>query len=156
MDRFATPVKLNVNGSTEISSWPGSILSILLFLLLAAYTYQRFMKLILRENPDIQIATISNFYDKDYTVNLSEIGFKLAFGVNDYKDGKPYDDPNYVKWTVRLNDYENQRSVNKQNIKFHKCTEADYDSFYPPGPNDVEAVKAIREGGYSLYCFDDN
>ena len=53
-----------------------------------------------------------------------------------------------------MNDYENQRSVNKKDVKFHKCTDEDYDSFYPPGPNDVEAINAVRAQNYSLYCID--
>ena len=55
-------------------------------------------------------------------MNLTDNGFKIAFGVNDYTNGWPLDDPDYVMWTVRLNKYENQKSINQTNIKFHKCT----------------------------------
>jgi hypothetical protein len=59
--------------------------------------------LIYFQNPTINQATIQNQYDKDYKVNLTDIGFKIAFGVNDYTHGNPLDDPDYVKWVVRLN-----------------------------------------------------
>ena len=144
---------MNVNGQTEFSSWPGALMTIFLYLTLAAYAYQRFNKLIFRENPDIQTAVLENEFDKDYTVTLNDIDFKIAFGVNDYKNGKPYDDPNYVKWVVHMNDYENQRYVNKNDVGFHKCTDEDYDSIYPPGPNDVDAINTIRTQNYSLYCI---
>ena len=87
IDRFSSPVKMNVNGQTEISSWPGALVTIFLYLTLAAYAYQRFNKLIFRENPDIQVATIENKFDIDYTLILNELDFKIAFGVNDYKSG---------------------------------------------------------------------
>lgn len=31
----------------------------------------------------------------------------MAFGVIDYRTGKPLDDPNYVKWVVRYNEFVN-------------------------------------------------
>jgi len=40
-------------------------------------------------------------------VNLTDMGFNIAFGVNDYTTGQPFDDPNYVTWSVRLNAYVN-------------------------------------------------
>jgi len=73
-------------------------------------------------------------------VNLTSIGFKIAFGVNDYYTGKPLDDPNFVTWNVRLNEIENQKTIKITDIKYHKCTDKDYDDFYPPGPNYVKAI----------------
>jgi hypothetical protein len=35
-------------------------------------------------------------------VNLTDINFKLAFGVNDYNTGKSLDDPNFVKFSVKM------------------------------------------------------
>lgn len=60
------------------------------------------------ENPDIYVANFSNWFDASHEVHLHEIGFKIAFGVNDYRNGVPYDDPNFVKWTVRMVSYKNQ------------------------------------------------
>jgi len=48
-----------------------------------------------------------NYFLKSHEVNLTDLGFKIAFGVNDYATGKPLDDPNFVTWTVRLNEYLN-------------------------------------------------
>jgi hypothetical protein len=33
---------------------------------------------------------------------LNDIGFKIAFGVNDYGTGQALDDPNYVRWIVKM------------------------------------------------------
>lgn len=106
--------------------------------------------LIYFQNPTINQATIQNQYDKDFQVNLTDLGFKIAFGVNDYSHGTPLDNPDYVKWVVRLNRYENQKSVKKIDIKFHKCSQQDFDSFYPPADNSVEAIASVRQ---SLFCM---
>ncbi len=106
--------------------------------------------LIYFQNPTINQATIQNQYDKDFQVNLTDLGFKIAFGVNDYSHGTPLDNPDYVKWVVRLNRYENQKSVKKIDIKFHKCSQQDFDSFYPPADNSIEAIASVRQ---SLFCM---
>ena len=111
IDRFSSPVLLNVNGRSEISSIPGTVVTLILFIVLTSYALKKGQIFLFKENPTIQEATYSNYYDKDYQVSLKELGFKIAFGVNDYKTGEPLDDPNYVKWIVRMNDYVNQRSV---------------------------------------------
>jgi hypothetical protein len=81
---------------------------------------------VLKKNPDIFVSEFSNHYNTKHSVELANIGYKIAFGVNDYRTGKPYDDPNFVEWTVRVNEYINQQSVSKVNIAFHKCTLDDY------------------------------
>ncbi len=42
VDRFSEPVKLNINGETEIKSGPGSLVTIILLIVLAAYAGQKF------------------------------------------------------------------------------------------------------------------
>ena len=42
LDRYGTPIQLNINGETEIKSFPGSILTLLLYVVLAAYSVQKF------------------------------------------------------------------------------------------------------------------
>lgn len=87
IDRYASPVSLNVNGRSEISSLPGTLLTFFLFAVLITYAFKKGQIWLFKENPSIQIATFSNYYDKDYKVSLKELGFNIAFGVNDYKTG---------------------------------------------------------------------
>ena len=42
LDRFSSPVKLNVHGETEFKSGPGSVVTYLFFIVLAAYAGQKF------------------------------------------------------------------------------------------------------------------
>jgi hypothetical protein len=40
VDRFSTPIQLNVNGNTEVKSVLGTILTILLLIALGGYAFQ--------------------------------------------------------------------------------------------------------------------
>jgi len=37
LDSFGTKVELNINGETEIRSWPGMIMSLILYVILLIY-----------------------------------------------------------------------------------------------------------------------
>ena len=89
-------------------------------------------------------------------INLKDIGFNIAFGVNDYKIGTVLDNRDFVQWVVQLNIYKNQKSIQKIPVPFHKCTDEDYDNFYPPATGSIESMNAIRTQNFSLYCIDDN
>ncbi len=78
------------------------------------------------------VSLLEQYFDSSHIVKFDEIGFKVAFAVEQYDEfraGK--DDPNYVVWTVQLT-----RNIGKVEtvvpLKYHKCTDADYDSFYKP------------------------
>ena len=89
-------MKLNIDGKTEIGSYTGSFVSVCLLIVLFFYGLKRFQTWVYVTNPSVELATYQNFYEPKYEVNLTDIGFKIAFGVNDYKSGKPLDDPNFV------------------------------------------------------------
>jgi hypothetical protein len=52
-------------------------------------------------------ALLQNKFDENFQVNMTQLGFKIAFGVNDYTFRTAFDNPDYVKWVVRMNTYEN-------------------------------------------------
>ena len=71
--------------------------------MLVAYGVSRLNALILRANPQITVSTLQQYYDSSYIVKFDDIGFKVAFAVEQYdanRAGK--DDPNYVEWIVEL------------------------------------------------------
>lgn len=63
---------------------------------------QRFQKLYYRKGPDINVENISNYFKADEELNLSDLGFKIAFGVMNYKDRIPLLDPEIMEWNVFL------------------------------------------------------
>lgn len=44
---------------------------------------------------------------------------------------------------------------NSTQLKFHKCTDADYDSFYPPASSYKQAFERIKKEK-TLFCIDDD
>ncbi len=97
-DRYSSPLRLNINGKESISSGLGVTVSTILFITWFIYSLQKFQILISRTNPTVTVAEMFNYFERSYEVDLNEIGFNLAFGVNDFATGKPLDDPNYVEW----------------------------------------------------------
>ena len=65
----------------------------------------------------------------------------MAFSVEQFN--APFqarNDPNYVSWNVRLKSGINGVTTIR-NLTYHKCIDADYDSFSPPKPNVLVAFK---------------
>lgn len=93
---FGVPVKFNYGGKSQIKSIPGAMLSIILLLVIGAFAFQRFQELIYHSNPVISVARVVDAFDASHKVNMTENGFRMAFGVNNFKDNAPLDDPAYV------------------------------------------------------------
>ncbi len=86
-------------------------------------------------------------------LNLTEIGFKIAFGVVDFKTWEVKDDPNFVRWTVKMREGYNFNTIKNIFLSFHKCTDADYEEFYPVSTSEkalYEKFRSLR----ALYCID--
>ena len=96
LDRYSYPVALNVSGKTTIPSYPGTITTIILLGVLAVYAGIKMQTLIYFENPTINQATMRDYFSKNKHINLTEIGFKIAWSVMDYGKGFLLDDPEYV------------------------------------------------------------
>ena len=59
------------------------------------------------------------------------MGVQFAFGVEGYLDGELKEDPRYVKGIARIRGQRNGVKYEKL-LKYHKCTDSDWDSFAPP------------------------
>ena len=68
-------------------------------------------------------------------------------------EGVTLDDPDYVKWIVRLKYGENQISLNKTELTYHKCTEQDFTEFYPPAKS-VENMFELLKSQKQMLCID--
>ena len=126
---------------------------LLLFVLLA-YGVSRLNALLLRANPQITVSTLQQYFDSSKIVNFDDIGFKVAFAVEQYDDNRAgKDDPNYVEWIVQLT-----QNIGKVEtifpLKFHKCTDEDYDSFYEPALS-YKAMFAAAKSRKNFYCIDE-
>ena len=88
-------------------------------------------------------------------LNFNKIGFKVAFFVQGYMDNLPKDDPNFVRWVIQLNECDACDNPTPIDLTFHKCTDEDYDSFYPPEPSYVAQMALAKKNKY-FYCIDDH
>ena len=68
---------------------------------------------------------IQNQYSSDEPINLNENNFRVAFGIYGLLDRKLRDDPNYVKWDVRIRQRQDKKDTYRI-LETHKCTQDDY------------------------------
>lgn len=103
----------------------------------------------------VNLTEINNKFNAQDVLHLNDIGFKIAFGVSDFLTNEILDDPNHVEWQVKLITGLNQKQLSFEFIPFHKCSKADYDSFYPPAI-DSENMFKIAKNELDLFCLDDD
>ena len=65
-------------------------------------------------------------FNKNDSLNLNEIGFKMAFSVVDFTNLELRNDPNFVRWRVYLRTMENFVTINELDLNYHLCTNEDY------------------------------
>ena len=103
VDVFGVRIGFHLNGMTHIKSLPGLIMTMFVFSVLITYIVEKFHILISHSNPTISTATFKNYYDFQRQLNLEDIGFKVAFGIEDgHKNFAPLDDPNFSRWEVSM------------------------------------------------------
>ena len=72
-----------------------------------------------------------NYYQSREGIDFVERNLKIAFTIEDtYGDKKQKNDPRYVKWIVTYEGLLDGKLYTKMKT-LHKCTDEEYDSFYP-------------------------
>ena len=103
----------------------GGIISTLIITLVFVYAGIKLDHLIHRDNPNINQMDIPDFFPIDEVLNLTEIGFRMAWSVEGNLDKENKNSSKYVKWLARLLGKENGVWYEKV-LPIHKCTEDDY------------------------------
>ena len=88
-----------IDGEKEVNSSSGALLSILLMILLFSYTSFQ-ISLVYQRNSSVSSQINYNYFNDSYSLNLSEVGMKFAFGVAQYKTLETRMDPAFVEWEV--------------------------------------------------------
>lgn len=125
-------MRLNAEGRKYIKTFPGALISISIAMIVLGFTMQKLFIVFSHANPVISFSFKENSFDAQDAIDLRATGFKMAFGVGDFYKGGSLDDPNHVRWEVKLIMGLKQKQLNSTSIPYHKCTQEDYDSFYPP------------------------
>ena len=94
---FGHEVGFNLDGNRTITTIPGLLLTTVLITTIVLYGTIRLMALLNRANPLVTKSELEGYFDSSEVVHFDDIGFKVAFAVEQYdetRSGK--DDPNYV------------------------------------------------------------
>ena len=65
-----------------------------------------------------------------------------------------YEDPSYIQWWPVIRTQKDGRR-NDRPLNFHKCTEQDIKSFYPPSKSYLQEIEAAWSRNH-FFCLDDN
>ena len=145
----------NLKGETRVNTVFGGMITVGILTLTLAYAILKGIDLVTRKNPTINDYLIPSHFDALESVNLNEIGFKVAFSFRNYFSEELIDDSRFVRWIVRKNGIKNGKEF-EELVPYHKCTDADYAGFYPVAKNSESPLKAIREDPKkNLFCLDD-
>ena len=135
-----------------VQSTMGSILSILMFVMVVIFSYQKMKVWITRRGVDIASATNDSYFDDEYIFSFEDgLNFAIAFTAYD-EVTEPILDPTYGK--IVFNSYQwgygPELIAERIEIKTHPCTreelglDDDLDSsnamFYPIRVNNKEIV----------------
>ena len=115
------------------------ILMIILF-----YGLDKFISLIEKENPFVSRIEIPEFFSLSYEKNLTKLGSKIAFTLEEYFTHEAKLDPRYIKTIVRLDGKKEGKFFEKM-LDFHKCSEDELEKFHEIEPKSKFTVDEIVE-----------
>jgi hypothetical protein len=73
-------------------------MTLAVYSVMVAYIWRMGTMLITREDPNVWSFNRLDHYKSSDLLQLNQIGFKMAFGVYDYKNNKHLNDPSMHEW----------------------------------------------------------
>lgn len=92
----------NYKGEETIKTTLGAAISMLIFVVVLAYSMLKMTLLLERSDPIIAKYTQDAFFSVDDPLDFRSMNNKIAFAFQSYMSKEFKDDPRYVKWFVRL------------------------------------------------------
>jgi hypothetical protein len=129
LDQFGHEFKMNMQGDTSINSGYGAFISLLLALILIAYTGVRIHALHLRRDTIRSSIIAQDYINETIKFNFKNESFHLAFAVEDYDSRQSKDDSDYVEWVVRLK-WKRGKETGERPLTHHLCTPDDHAKFF--------------------------
>ena len=137
-----------------VKSYPSLIMTIIFVLLILSYGITKLQVLISRSDYKIQINQIDDYLEPDYKLNLNQTNFKFAFAIVG-DDEIVKDDPNYVRWLVRLKISKPNIDDTYEPVKTHYCTDKDWKQFYPPSKESASSIQKLKNLN-KMICLNDD
>ena len=135
MDIFGKQLpSFNLKGNEIVKTNFGAALTLFLGGIVLLYAVVKFIQLESRENPNITEYMETFKTDSESPINLNSLNGRIAFSFEGYRDKNIKDDPRFVKWIFRIYGRKDGKEY-EHLLPYHKCTQEEYDSFYPINPN---------------------
>ena len=133
----------------------GGVITICILIMTLAYTGTKAIELRERAHPIIVQNTRKGEIGADVTVKVNEIGFRMAFSLENYLTRDTVDDPRYIKWLVRMYGRNNGEWY-EEILPYHKCTPEDYSEFSPLDNLSHKIFDAVNKNEKrDFYCLDE-
>ena len=114
LDQFGENFSMKMEKDmSSLPTWMGTLFSIVLIFIVAAYSCQKIDILVNRKDVDIVTASIDSFFDQDYVFDY-DAGLNIAFAFTSY-DGTnemPIDDPSIVEVVFNSFQWGEEAAVN--------------------------------------------
>ena len=109
--------------------------------------------MITKSNSTISNQIVEGKYTSKELLDLDANNFKMAFGVINYDTNEPLYDTSHVRFQVFLETRLNLKIQEQVHLKFHKCNEEDFDSFFKINDDQVQFKDELLLK-QALFCID--
>ena len=92
----------NIKGETHVNTVFGGIMTFNITLLAILYAFLKMNVLMNRMNPNISVTKVIDNFGMYERINMNEIGYRMAFVIENFDDKKTKADPKYVKYIARI------------------------------------------------------
>ena len=87
-------------------------------------------------------------------LNLNDQNFKIAFSFEKLLEKKLVNDPRYVRWIFRYDEFR-QNEWYERILPYHECTDEDYAQFHPMNFGSEDEFRNIRDNpDRGFFCLD--
>ena len=155
MDIYGTAVTLNVAGEDAVKTYTGTLLTILTYLIICAYSLLLLITFVTRANPNVMTTFVQSKFDHTNVVSWKETGFKFAWAAVSHDDRmEPKNNASFANWQPILRAFDGMKNTEAK-LGFHLCTPLEIDSFDSIDPSYTDVFSHFRSKP-TLNCLDDN
>ena len=154
-DIFGEEIKFNIKGMSSSKSYVGTLLTLIVFTVTVAYTYQRGRIMMERNDTIFLTAKTLSEVTKDEPLSQQESQFNFMIGLRTYQSGKfvPIDD-GYFDFVItrRLKSIKEKGAYIDfiDDIQFHSCIEDDLQYFHKNSDHPDDYLSKFDEGYKTL------
>ena len=148
-----TPPAYNINGHHTINSVAGGVVTLLVLMLTLSYATTKFNDLVERKDVTTNVHFEEDGIPLTSTINVNNIGFRMAFTVENFLDRKTLNDPRYVRWILRMYCRDNSEYY-ETILPYDVCTVEELNSWGDHSQDEEQFEARVVNG--VMYCLDES